>query len=136
MRLYPPAIVNDRLCNERTVIGGNIVVEPGTTIMWFTPSIQMNEEYYPEPKKFDPDRWEGNEATTLQDEYWIGFGQGPRACPGTRWSYLTMKCFIISILKKYEIVRCPEAPNEVPAQKIIGLKMTAENPMLVQFKKR
>ena len=62
MRIYPPTIVNDRLCNERAVINGNIVVEPGTTILWFTPYIHMNDEFFPEPEKFDPDRWEGNES--------------------------------------------------------------------------
>ena len=35
---------------------------------------------------FKPSRWEGNESNTLQDEHWFGFGQGPRACPGTHRS--------------------------------------------------
>ena len=85
MRIFPPTIVNDRLCNERTVINGNVVVEAGTTILWFTPYIHMNEDYFPNPTKFDPDRWEGNESNTLQDDYWVAFGQGPRACPGEKF---------------------------------------------------
>ena len=80
--------------------------------------------------------FKGNESNTLQDDYWIAFGQGPRACPGTRWGYLTMKCLLISILKKYEIARCAETPKETPNQKLINLKMTSEQPMIVQFKAR
>ena len=79
---------------------------------------------------------EGNETNTLQDDHWIAFGQGPRACPGVRWGYLTMKCLIISILQKYEIARCAETPVETPNQKFINLKMESHQAMIVQFKKR
>ena len=80
--------------------------------------------------------WKGNESNTLQDDYWVAFGQGPRACPGVRWGYLTMKCFITSLLKKYEINPCSDTPTEIPNQKFVGLKMTADKNMIVHFNKR
>ena len=74
MRMYPPTIVNDRYCNEKAVINtekGPITVEPGVSILWFTPYIHMNEEYFADPYKFDPDRWEGKESdiTILYSPY-------------------------------------------------------------------
>ena len=69
MRMYPPTIVNDRFCNEKAVINtdkGPLTVEPGVSILWFTPYIHMNEEYFSDPYKFDPDRWEGKESDLVQ----------------------------------------------------------------------
>ena len=47
-----------------------------------------------------------------------------------------MKSLIVSILKKYEIIRCAETPSEIPNQMFDGLKMTADKPMIVKFKVR
>ena len=95
MRLYPPAAINTRYCEESASISEEITIEKGTIVCWFNPCklqsslvyfefsvFHMDEDYYDQPDKFNPDRWEGNESNTLQDENWFGFGQGPRSCPG------------------------------------------------------
>ena len=86
-------------------------------------------------KDFDPSRWEGIESNTLQDDFWFGFGHGPRACPGTRWAYLTMKTIIIEIIKKYEIIECEETPKNIKMT-LTDLKLTADKPMIIQFRNR
>merc|ERR1712223_913275 len=32
------------------------------------------------------------------------FGQGPRACPGTRYAFLSMKIFLIKFFQKYKVI--------------------------------
>ena len=89
-----------------------------------------------EPNKvFDPSRWEGNESNTLQDDHWFAFGHGPRACPGTRWAYLTMKMIIIEMLKTYQIVPCANTPKKIKSS-LKDLKVSADKPLIVTFKKR
>ena len=86
-------------------------------------------------KDFDPSRWEGNESNTLQDDFWFGFGHGPRACPGTRWAYLTMKMIVIEIIKKYEIVQCEKTPKNIKMT-LTDLKLTSDKPMIIKFRNR
>ena len=86
-------------------------------------------------KVFDPTRWEGNESNTLQDDHWFAFGHGPRACPGTRWAYLTMKMIIIEMIREYEIIPCANTPTTIKST-LINLKVSADKPLIVTFRKR
>ena len=83
----------------------------------------------------DPSRWEGKESNTLQDEAWFGFGQGPRACPGTRLAYYFMKIYIIQLLKQFKIVKTEGTPENAKAQ-IINFKLGSDKPLLVKLEKR
>jgi len=112
MRLNSPATINSRYCTETTEVNG-LIIEKGTTVFWHNPYFHRNSNFYNEPEKFNPDRFEGSETNTLQDDYWFGFGQGPRACPGVRWSFVCMKIFIAQLMKKYKIEPCDDTPDDV-----------------------
>ena len=58
-----------------------------------------------------------------------------RACPGTRWAYLTMKIIIIEIIKKYEIIKCEKTPKNIKMT-LTDLKLTSDIPMIIKFSKR
>ena len=73
--MYPAAPFNSRVCSETTEIKEGLTIEAGTTVSWSNLKFHMNPDIYDEPQKFDPDRWEGNESNTLQDDAWFGFGQ-------------------------------------------------------------
>ena len=135
MRLYPAVPVNTRYCSETTEIKEGLTIDAGTTIVWSNMKFHMSPELYNEPEKFNPARWEGNESNTLQDEAWFGFGQGPRACPGTRLAYYFMKIYIIQLITKYRIVETVGTPAEAKAT-INNFKLVSEKPLLVKLEKR
>lgn len=51
----------------------------------------MNPRIFPEPEKFDPDRWI-NAAKNGQrlDRYLVSFGRGSRQCLGMKWVALPL----------------------------------------------
>lgn len=51
----------------------------------------MNPRIFPEPEKFDPDRWI-NAAKSGQrlDRYLVSFGRGSRQCLGMKWVALPL----------------------------------------------
>jgi cytochrome P450 len=112
-------------------------VDKGSSILFLPKAVQRNADYYPNPEVFDPHRFDNNESNTLQDDYWFGFGIGPRACPAVRWAFVAIKIFIANVLIKYDVLPGEDAPgmDEVNA-KFRGVKVTTDKPMPIRFKKR
>ena len=81
--MYTTAPVLFRKCNKAFEIPDTkYVVEPGIRITIPTGCFHHDEKYFPNPLKFDPERFaEGN--TAFQKSAYLPFGDGPRICIGT-----------------------------------------------------
>ncbi|CAK5090424.1 unnamed protein product [Meloidogyne enterolobii] len=55
LRMYPPAPVSNRACNSNLTLNG-INLREGDLVSIPIYSIQHNEEFYPEPEEFKPER--------------------------------------------------------------------------------
>jgi len=135
-RFYTIAPFLIRECDEDTVVKG-IQIEKGIQVFFNLEAIHMNEQFYKEPKVFNPHRFDGHESNTLQDEHWYGFGNGPRACPAVRWAFLAMKIMIVNIVRNYKIVKTDKTlePHEWKMG-IQGIVLGPDKPLLVGFERR
>jgi cytochrome P450 family 4 len=61
----------------------------------------MNPEYYPNPEKFDPSRFEN-----IDGKYpfaFIPFSAGPRNCVGQKYAMLEIKSLLSKIIRNFEL---------------------------------
>lgn len=70
--------------------GTNVTLEPGTTVNIPLQGIQRDPDYYPDPEKFDPERFSEENKSKLTPYSFLVFGEGPRLCIGM---YLFMPFF-------------------------------------------
>jgi cytochrome P450 len=49
--------------------------------------MHMNEEIYPDPYKFDPERWMDPERARKLDRYLVPFTKGNRQCVGMQYEF-------------------------------------------------
>jgi cytochrome P450 len=56
MRMYPPSWLLPRTATRETRLGGH-VVPAGTTVLISQYMLQHDPSVFPEPERFDPDRW-------------------------------------------------------------------------------
>lgn len=88
LRMYPPMIGIDRFCNRDTTIddgkGNRFTIPKGMTIFFNVFGVHYNPKFYPNPAKFDPDRFYGENKKNIQPNTFMSFGVGPRACIGKK----------------------------------------------------
>lgn len=81
LRLYPPVIVLPRRSLEPVTIAGQTF--PGRTIFFVNVYGQhRRKDIWPDPLRFDPDRFEPSAEASRHRSAWIPFGVGPRVCIG------------------------------------------------------
>lgn len=82
-------------------VGGR-VVQKGDFLAYSTSDVHFNPEYYPEPLKYDPDRWLRPKATPDAAYQYIGWGAGRHLCTGMRFAKLEMKLILTVFLMRYD----------------------------------
>lgn len=114
LRMYPPLGFLDRIATaDYKVPNSDVIIEKGTPV--FIPMLGMHydPEYFPDPEKFDPDRFsEQNKKNRVPFTY-FPFGDGPHVCIGQRIGLLQAKLGVIQVLRQYEILTNDKTPIPV-----------------------
>ncbi|EZA59720.1 Cytochrome P450 4C1 [Ooceraea biroi] len=109
LRLYPSAPFIIRNLSEDIKIGDYMLpqnVEVALPIIL----VHRNPEFWPEPTKFDPDRFLP-ENRKIGDQYaYIPFSAGPRNCIGQKFALLVIKIVLTAIFRKWRVksVKTPD----------------------------
>ncbi|MFB6519808.1 cytochrome P450 [Streptomyces sp. NPDC056401] len=101
MRLYPAAPVLGRRSVAAAEVDGHTIPAGADVIVapWVT---HRHPGYWPDPERFDPDRFTP-EAEAARPRYaWMPFGGGPRACIGQHFSMLESVIALAMLLRAYE----------------------------------
>ncbi|XP_011705712.1 PREDICTED: cytochrome P450 9e2-like [Wasmannia auropunctata] len=109
LRKYPPTVFLDRLCAKRYELppsqpgGKSVIVEPDDALLFPAYAMQRDPKYFPNPDKFDPERFsEENKDNILSCSY-LPFGHGPRKCIGNRFALMETKILIAHLLQKFNL---------------------------------
>ena len=114
LRMKPPAAEHDRFCVKDTVVCG-IPIKKGTQIQFPIPACHYDEEFFPEPMTFNPERFLKENEDKIIPYTWQAFGAGLRACIGQRFAMMEMKIFVAKLLQKFQIVKTDKTSLKVPA---------------------
>lgn len=133
LRLYPPATRIARWCRKTTDVRG-VTIPESTAVHVPVYLLHHSSQYWPEPEKFDPERFTPEEKSKRPQMCHMPFGWGPRSCVGMRFALMEAKMALIEILRKYELVQTPD--TEVPLKTVQGITMTPKNGIYLKIVKR
>ncbi|XP_039545537.1 cytochrome P450 27C1 [Pimephales promelas] len=103
LRLFPVLPGNGRVTQDDLIIGGYFIPK-GTQLALCHYSTSVDEENFPRPGEFRPDRWIRKDASDRVDNFGsIPFGYGIRSCIGRRIAELEMHLALTQLLQKFHI---------------------------------
>ncbi|KAF5286961.1 hypothetical protein FQR65_LT12420 [Abscondita terminalis] len=104
LRKYPPVAMMTRVCTEDypVDVSRNVVIKKGTKVAIPIYAVHHDPEYYPEPDKFDPDRFSEEAVSSRPTFAYMPFGAGPRVCTGLRIGLLQTKVALVTLLKSFQ----------------------------------
>ena len=79
----------DRIAASDYQIDDTLTIEAGTVVYINSIGIHYDPKYFPEPKKFMPERFLPENANDIYPYSYLPFGDGPRFCIG-EFLYLEM----------------------------------------------
>ena len=112
MRLYPPAYVIGRRCEEDCTIGEHFVPAMTNVLMsqWV---VHRDERWFPAPEEFLPDRWTAEFSQSLPKYAYFPFGGGPRACIGKEFAMLEATLILATMAQRIELSLIDQEPMSI-----------------------
>lgn len=129
MRLYPPAwIIGRRTLGEYEISSYRL---PANTLILMSPFIMHRDErYYPEPLRFDPERWTPEAKAARPKFSYFPFGGGSRQCIGEAFAWMEGVLLVATLAQRWRLRLLPGHPVAtrplVTLRPKFGMKMTVE----------
>lgn len=114
LRLYPPTWSLFARMPVVAVELGGFTVPPGGWIYCFPWAVQHDPRWYPDPLRFDPNRFTSEAEEARHPQAWIPFGAGPHICVGKAMALMEMTLVTATVLRDYQVSLAPGQGEAVP----------------------
>lgn len=133
LRKYPGLPILNRECTKDYVLPDtNHVIKKGTPVVISLYGMHHDPEYFPDPDKYDPYRFE-EETKNYNPVAYMPFGEGPRICIAQRMGRINAKLAIVKLLQNFNIE--PMAKQKIRFE-ASGIALLAKDGVKVRLSKR
>jgi cytochrome P450/GrpB-like predicted nucleotidyltransferase (UPF0157 family) len=98
LRLYPPAWIIGRETLRGVTLNGVVAIPAGTTVFFAPMMLHRRRDFFPDPDRFDPDRWLGPEPPQFA---YVPFGGGARRCIGEDFALTEIAIVLKALLLRF-----------------------------------
>ncbi|CAG9860871.1 unnamed protein product [Phyllotreta striolata] len=104
LRMHPPIHRLARLCNKDfNIPNSDLVIKSQTQVLVPVLAIHNDPEYYPNPEKFDPERFSKEAKACRPSMTYFPFGDGPQNCIGQRFGKLQAKLGLCTVVSNFNV---------------------------------
>jgi cytochrome P450 len=131
MRLYPPAWAMGRMSTKPVTLGPHRI-PPGAHFFFSQYIMGRDPHYFPDPLRFDPDRFTPEAKAARPKFTYFPFGGGNRQCIGESFAWMEGVFSIATIAQRWRMSYLGSAPP-VPQAKIT---LRPRDPLMMQLTPR
>jgi cytochrome P450 len=130
MRLYPPAWAMGRRA-VRDFPLGDYFLPAKTSVFMSQYVMHRNPKYFPDPLRFDPERFSPEQESQRPRFAYFPFGGGARQCIGESFAWMELVLVLATIAQKWRLRLVPGHPVEpqplITLRPRYGMKMTVHS---------
>ena len=131
MRLYPPVWVLSRSPLEDDCLSGTRV--PAGSLVFLSPYVTHRlPEWWPDPERFDPERFAPDASGARPRFSYFPFGGGPRQCIGRHFAMIQAQLVLSLMLQRYRFT----LPSDRPVEPIPLVTLRPRNGLYVDLHRR
>jgi cytochrome P450 len=129
-RLYGVTLLMRRAI-EPVEIGG-VMLPVGTEVAFSLYALNRDPRVFPEPDRFDPDRWLPERTQDMAREAFLPFGAGARKCIGDAFAWTEIIITAATILARWKL---EPIPDHTPREAVAAMPHPDHLPMTVARRK-
>ncbi|KAJ8658815.1 hypothetical protein O0I10_005542 [Lichtheimia ornata] len=125
-----------RRADRDMVLGGRLFIPKGTIVHCNVYDAHLNPNYWPEPEKFDPERWLEGSSTPPDMDAFFPFSIGSRNCIGKTFALQEMRLSIAHLVKMFDFHATKQELEDAQDRSSFITLGVHKNSFMVQIKRR
>ncbi|KAF3402712.1 Trichodiene oxygenase [Talaromyces pinophilus] len=128
---FGPVSRMPRIATQDALVYNGWTIPPGTAVSMSTMFMHLDKTIYPNPTKFDPERWiRATEQGVNLNKYLTTFSKGSRMCLGMNMAYAEFYMTLARIVLTYdmELYNTTEKDIEIHHASIVGYPKKSRDP--------
>lgn len=123
MRLYPPAHAFGRIALASDEVAGHRIGK-GETVFISVYALHRDPRYWPDPERFDPDRFAPGREQERPRLAYMPFGAGPRMCIGNNFALVEIQLLLALLVQRFQFELAPG--QDIAPEPLVTLKPRSE----------
>ena len=133
MRLFKPVPLHFREATKEIDLGHGHIIPEGTNILMSVYTVHRDHRHFPDPDKFDPERFSPQNSVGRHPYAYIPFGIGRRMCVGHLFATMEAKTILSTVLRRYCITEIEGGIKGFEESLTFSFVITPANGFRVKF---